>query len=76
MTFSQPLVDSVNSSRQVENKLLRPIISLSLRWCDTKVCVADMLTKKGSSLTGTAMKILQTGNMIDLSQRGKIVWRE
>ena len=87
VTDSQPLVDSVNSSRQVDNKLLRPIIKFmkqmldsgavsGLRWCDTKVCVADMLTKKGSSLTPVAMKILQTGNMIDLSERNKIEWRK
>jgi hypothetical protein len=46
---AQPLIDSVNSSKQVENKLLRPVIKFmkqmldakminSMRWCDTVVC--------------------------------------
>ena len=54
---SWPLEDSINSSRQVDNKLLRPIIKLMKqmldnravskpRWCNTKVYVADMLKKK------------------------------
>ena len=87
VTDSQPLVDSVNSSKQIDNKLLRPIIKFvkqlldsralsSLRWCDTKVCIADMLTKKGSPLTPIAMEMIRTGKMIDLSEREKIKWME
>ena len=82
VTDSQPLIDSVNSSKQVENKLLRPIIKFmkqmldakmisSMRWCDTKVCVADMLTKSGSPLTKPVMNILRSNKMIDLSKSDK-----
>ena len=82
VTDSQPLIDSVNSSKQVENKLLRPIIKFmkqmldskminSMRWCDTKVCVADMLTKSGSPLTVPVMNILSSNTMIDLSKTNK-----
>ena len=42
-----------------------------LRWCDTKVCLAYMLTKAGSPLTDTVREIVQTGKMIDLNQTFK-----
>ena len=38
-----------------------------IKWCDTKVCVADILTKKSAPLTKTVMQILETNKMIDLS---------
>ena len=77
VTDSQSLIDSINTSRQVDNKLLRPLVKFmkqtldssmvkSIRWCNTKVCIADILTKKASPLTKTVMKILQTNRMINL----------
>ena len=36
-TDSKPLVDSVNSSRQVDNKLLRPIIKFVKQTLDSKM---------------------------------------
>ena len=82
VTASQPLVDSINSSRQVENKLLRPLVKFmkqcldsnmvnTIRWCDTKVCLADALTKKGSMMTKTLVDVLQSNKMIDLSWTDK-----
>ena len=79
VTDSKPLIDSINSSRQVENKLLRPLVKFmkqtldsgmirSIRWCNTKVCIADILTKKASSLTKSVMEILNTNKMINLWQ--------
>ena len=79
---SKPLIDSVNSSKQVDNKLLRPVIKYmkqmldskmikSLRWCDTNVCVADILTKRGSPLTAKVMGILHSNEMVDLSRHFK-----
>ena len=80
---SQPLLDSVESTKQVENKLLRPLVKFmkqcldskmvhSMRWCDTKVCLADVMTKRGSCLTSTLMNILKTNKMIDLSWSDKL----
>ena len=82
VTDSKPLVDSIKSSRQVENKLLRPLIKFmkqcldanmvnTIRWCDTKVCLADALTKKGSMMTKTLMDVLKSNQMIDLSWTDK-----
>ena len=82
VTDSQPLVDSINSSRQVENKLLRPLIKFmkqtldsnmvsTIRWCDTKVCLADALTKTGSPLTPAMMDVVKTNKMLDLSWSDK-----
>ena len=85
VTDSQPLIDSVNSSKQVSSKLLRPIIKLikqtldakmvtNIRWIDTKVCLADVLTKSGSNLITTVIDVLKTNKMIDLDyseKRGK-----
>ena len=79
---SQPLLDSINSTKQVESKLLRPLIKYmkqtldskmihSIRWCDTKVCLADVLTKRGSNLTSTFMQVLKTNKMIDLNWTDK-----
>ena len=79
VTDSKPLIDSINSSRQVENKLLRPLVKFmkqaldsgmirSIRWCNTKVCLADILTKKASSLTKCVTEILKTNEMINLWQ--------
>ena len=82
VTDSQSLIDSINSTKKVDEKLMRPLIMwfqqameaqyiTELRWCDTKVCVADMLTKAGSSLTDTVREKVQTGRMIDLTETFK-----
>ena len=39
----------------------------SIRWVDTDVCLADILTKNsGAGLVDIVMKILRTGNMVNL----------
>ena len=84
VTDSMPLIDSLNSTKQVENKLLRPLIKYmkqcldakminSIRWCDTKVCLADVLTKASSPLIKIIMDILSTGKLIDLNWTNKNV---
>ena len=56
-TDSKPLLDSVASSKQVEKKMMRPVIADmkeklidgsvgSYRWIETKKMVADLLTKE------------------------------
>ena len=77
-TDSQSLIDSIESTRQIESKLLRPIVKFMKQmldsqmvntrgWVDTNVCVADILTKPGRSLlTSRVMDVMKTGNMIDL----------
>ena len=78
-TDSQSLVDSLESSKQIDSKLLRPIIKFMkqmldskminiVRWIDTEVCMADILTKPGRcALTA----VLRTGNMMDLTWTSK-----
>ena len=55
-TDSQSLVDSIESTKQIDSKLLRPIVKFmkqmldsqminTIKWIDTEVCVADILTK-------------------------------
>ena len=56
-TDSKPLMDSIASTKQVEQKMMRPIINnmkdkltdyeiRSFRWLETKKMVADILTKE------------------------------
>ena len=78
-TDSQSLVDSLESSKQIDIKLLRPIIKFMkqmldskminiVRWIDTEVCMADILTKPSRcALTAKVMDVLRTGNMMDLT---------
>ena len=79
---SQSLIDSVNSTRQVEEKLMRPLVKWikqmmdagcvsDLRWCDTQVCLSDALTKPGSRLAPVLLDIWRSGNMIDISYSRK-----
>ena len=81
-TDSLPLIDSINSTKQVESKLLRPLIKFmkqmmdagmvdKLTWCDSRVCVADILTKSGAPLTDEVLRMLRENTMIDLSERFK-----
>ena len=74
---TQSLVDSMESSKQIDSKLLRPIIKFMkqmldskminiVRWIDTEVCMADILTKPSRcALTAKVMDVLRTGNMMD-----------
>ena len=44
----------------------------TIKWVDTKVCVADILTKPARNvLTSKVMDIIKTGNMLDLSWTNK-----
>ena len=82
-TDSQSLVDSLESSKQIDSKLLRPIIKFMkqmldskminiVRWIDTEVCMADILTKPARcALTAKVMDVLRTGNMMDLTWTSK-----
>ena len=77
LTDSKSLIESLNSTRQVEEKLMRPIVKWlkqcldgnmmeEVRWCDTKVCLSDVFTKPGARLTQDLLDIIRTGTMIDL----------
>ena len=77
LTDSQSLLDSVNSTKQVEEKLIRPLVQFmkdaknckwvdEFRWVDTNQCVADMLTKPGSKLVDTVRQVMKTGQMFKL----------
>ena len=82
-TDSQSLVDSLESSKQIDSKLLRPIIKFMkqmldskmvnvVRWIDTEVCMADILTKPARcALTAKVMEVFKTGNMMDLTWTSK-----
>jgi hypothetical protein len=82
VTDSQSLLDSIESTKQVEEKLMRPIIKWikqmmdsgavsNMRWCDTCVCLSDAFTKPGSRLNQTLLEVFRTGNMINLSYSTK-----
>ena len=81
-TDSKSLIDSIDSSRQIDDKLLRPTVKWmkqmldgkqvrTVRWVDGENCIADILTKPGAPLTQATMKILETGEMIDLESSRK-----
>ena len=81
-TDSKSLIDSIDSSRQIDDKLLRPTIKWmkqmldgkhvrTIRWVDGTSCIADILTKPGAALTQTTMEILNSGQMIDLESSTK-----
>ena len=66
ITDSKSLLDSINSTRQVEEKLTRLIVKWikqmldsgfvrNVRWCNTNVCLADTLTKPGSKMEGKVL---------------------
>ena len=38
-----------------------------VKWCDTEVCLADILTKSGSKLTEKALDVLRNNEMVDLT---------
>ena len=72
---SNSLKDSLNSTKQVDEKMMRPVIQhikdmisrkeiCSFDWVETKKCHADILTKKDSKQTETVLNILKTGTNI------------
>ena len=74
------LLDSVNSTQQIEEKLLRPTIQYikdtimymwvnDLSWVETSNCLADVLTKTNSNVRDKLMNIMKTGNMINLKNK-------
>ena len=76
-TDSESLVESVESTKQVDNRLMRPLVKFikqlldakminKLSWCDTKVCVADILTKPGAPLGLTVLEVLRRNQLIDM----------
>ena len=47
-----------------------------INWCDTEVCLADILTKSGSKLTEKVLEVIRENVMIDLrysKKKGKEV---
>ena len=81
-TDSKSLIDSIDSSRQIDDKLLRPTVKWikqmldgeqlrTIRWVDGTNCIADILTKPGAPLTQATMNIMKTGDMIDLEKSKK-----
>ena len=38
-----------------------------VKWCDTDVCLADIMTKSGSKLTRTALEVVRNDMMVNLS---------
>ena len=76
-TDNRGTIDSINSTKPIEEKHLRPLIKSmqeniasgyvkDLYWCPTRVCMPDMLTKEGSSLKDNVLEVLETGKMFGL----------
>ena len=72
---NQGVRDSLNTTKQVENKKLRPIVQSikdmltrkeinQVDWIPSADCHADILTKKGKGSTDSLMEVLQTGKNI------------
>ena len=38
-----------------------------VRWCDTDVCLADIMTKSGLKLTQLALEVISNNMMVNLS---------
>jgi hypothetical protein len=80
LTDSQSLLDSVDSTKQVEEKLIRPLVQFmkdaksckwvdEFRWVDTDQCVADMLNKPGSKLVEKVRRVMKTGEMFRFKKK-------
>ena len=76
------MIDTLNSTNQVEDKLIRPIVKWmkqiidsnmveEIRWCDTDVCSADLFTKPGLRLCNDVLEVFRTGKMEDLKYSKK-----
>ena len=77
ITDSQSLIGTLNFTKQVEEKLIRPIVKWmkqimdsnaveGIRWFDTDVCVADVFLKSGSKLSNELLEVFRTSKMVDL----------
>ena len=82
ITDSRSLIESIKSTKQVTEKLVRPLIKWAkemidsnniqeVRWCGTRVCLADALTKPGSNTTEDLFEVCESGRMIDLKETDK-----
>ena len=71
---SKGLKDTLNSTHQIEEKMLRPVVQNikdlltrefieSVDWVPTEECQADLLTKKGSKCKEEVIETMKTGNM-------------
>ena len=71
-TDSQSLIDTLQSTKQIEEKILRPTIQAMkdfvtrkeierFDWVETNDCHADVLTKKGARSSDKLLSILRTG---------------
>lgn len=80
LTDSKSLLDSLDSSKQVDEKLIRPLVQFmkdaiasnwvsEMRWVDTNLCMADMMTKAGTKIEEKVMEVLRTGNMFNTREK-------
>ena len=71
---SKGLQDTLNSTRQIEERYLRPIIQSikdmivrkeigNVDWVPSKECYADVLTKKSAAGSEEVLEILKTGEI-------------
>ena len=67
------LKETLNSTHQIEEKMLRPIVQNikdlltrgfidSVTWVPTEECQADLLTKKGSKCKEKMIEIMKNGD--------------
>ena len=70
---SMGLKETLNSTHQIEEKMLRPVVQNikdlltrefieSVTWVPTEECQADLLTKKGSGCKERVIEIIQSGD--------------
>ena len=82
VTDSQALIDGLNLTQRIEEKLLWPIIKYlkqcmdarmvrNVRWCDTNVCLADIFTKSSAPLIDTVLEIVESNKLINLNRAKK-----
>ena len=82
VTDTQSLIDTLNSIKQVEEKLVRLLVKQmkqildshaveGIRQCDTDVCLADVFSKPGAKLSNMLLEVLSTGKKVDLKYSKK-----
>ncbi len=70
---SMGLKETLNSTHQIEEKMLRPVVQNikdlltrgfieTVEWVPTEECQADLLTKKGSKCKEEVIETMKTGN--------------
>ena len=70
---SMGLKETLNSTHQIEEKMLRPVVQNikdlltrgfieTVKWVPTEECQADLLTKKGSKCKEEVIETMKTGN--------------